>query len=797
MNWRILLMTTVVGTLFAAASSSRSLRSDNPNTDSPPTTPLQHGCLVKNWTQNIDPYYGNVGPYPYPFTMFNPGGLPTALAAGTDINGWSVVGCYAPLGSDNSPDPSDGSSIFTTGTNEFYFVSLDPNYLAVSGEMYFYVADASPENPIADVVMWTLANGNIEVELDNWCFSGTANASFSWVGIAYTGGCTSSTNDFLFDSTGKLIGYVLDSGTQNESFTGTLTLGSAVVTNVTVPGDLHVGGWISDSQDFIPAGTTITAIGAGSITMSASATGSSSGADTMMYTPWSLSTDVSQITSPPQDWTVSALTIPTGLTAISGSGGTVTVNWMPTTGAVSYNLYVGSTPDGEGITPQYYGITSTTQKIPGLPPGTAYYFKVAAVYANDLVSGQSSEVLGTALPATPTGLIANLAGTNSIALKWNASAGAINYSIYQGLSSGAEAAAAVVAGVTNPSYTISGLIPGRAYFFKVAAVNAGGPSPTSNEASATLLAAPPTGLTATAGSGEINLMWAASAGASSYRIYQGATHGGESATPIATGITGTSFAVSNLNPGQTYFFDVVAVDSAGNSVASSEATATMLATIPTGLTALGMSGAVKLGWSASTGAKSYAIFEGASAGAEGATAVSTVTGTSTVISGLTSGQTYYFKVAAVDAGGNSAASKEAPGTVLASVPSGITATAGNGEVTLNWKSSTGAVSYVIYEGTSAGGEGTTAVSSAAGTSAVISGLTNQQAYYFTVAAVDSGGTSAASLEASATPMAPANNGGGGHSGGGAVDLVDVLFGTALVGLHLSRRRSQRNGISSY
>jgi hypothetical protein len=111
-------------------------------------------------------------------------------------------------------------------------------------------------------------------------------------------------------------------------------------------------------------------------------------------------------------------------------------------------------------------------------------------------------------------------------------------------------------------------------------------------------------------------------------------------------------------------------------------------------------------------------------------------------------------------------------------PTGLTATAGNAQVTLAWTASSGATSYNVYQGTSAGGEGGTAVlTGLGGTSTTVTALGNGTAYFFTVAAVNANGTSAHSTEASATPVAPATGGGGGGSsggGGGAFDLWTLL-----------------------
>ena len=79
-----------------------------------------------------------------------------------------------------------------------------------------------------------------------------------------------------------------------------------------------------------------------------------------------------------------------------------------------------------------------------------------------------------------------------------------------------------------------------------------------------------------------------------------------------------------------------------------------------------------------------------------------------IASGLTNGTMYYFKVASVDSSGQSAPSSEASATPTGlpglGTPASVTATAGNGQVTLSWQPIAGATSYNVYGGTNSGGE---------------------------------------------------------------------------------------------
>ena len=86
--------------------------------------------------------------------------------------------------------------------------------------------------------------------------------------------------------------------------------------------------------------------------------------------------------------------------------------------------------------------------------------------------------------------------------------------------------------------------------------------------------AAPTGLTATAGNAQIALSWTASSGASTYNVYRGTTVGGESATPLTTGVSATSYTDTGLTGGTKYYYVVAAVNTYGTSAKSSEVAAT-------------------------------------------------------------------------------------------------------------------------------------------------------------------------------------------------------------------------------
>jgi hypothetical protein len=186
--------------------------------------------------------------------------------------------------------------------------------------------------------------------------------------------------------------------------------------------------------------------------------------------------------------------------------------------------------------------------------------------------------------------------------------------------------------------------------------------------------------------------------------------------------------------------------------------------VPTNLVATPGNAEVSLSWRAAAGATSYALYRGTSSGGETQIAYG-IKGTSFTDTGLDdnlttgpaliNGRTYYYEVRAVSANETQSGLSNQPSVTpvaVPAVPSGLTASAGNAQVSLSWAPSAGAASYDIYRGTSSGGA-TLLASGIATTSYTSTALTNGTTYYYEVSAVNAGGQSALSSQVSATPQA--------------------------------------------
>ncbi len=194
---------SIVCLSYVPRVEARSIRIDNPGAS---------GCQLVNWgnPQTLS------GPSP-----FNPGGISLDPTSGTDY----VITCTS--NSDNSLDTTDVNSFFNVNVNngapypivpnEYYGATQNAADLATSGVLYQFVSNGSGINNNsagyvdAEAINWTLANGDTELELDGWCGVGSAGASVTFGNTTFGGGCNSSTQDLVFNSSKKLVGYVTDS----------------------------------------------------------------------------------------------------------------------------------------------------------------------------------------------------------------------------------------------------------------------------------------------------------------------------------------------------------------------------------------------------------------------------------------------------------------------------------------------------------------------------------------------------------------------------------------------------------
>jgi len=271
---------------------------------------------------------------------------------------------------------------------------------------------------------------------------------------------------------------------------------------------------------------------------------------------------------------------PTGLVATAGNA-QVTLNWNAPSAASGFNLY-RSWSSGGSYALIATNVNAVSYTETGLTNGTTYYFEVAAINSGT-ASANSTSVNATPQaitePAAPGSLIANTVSTNQIGLGWvDNSGGTAGFQIqrsYDGVSF--YVVGNVGAGVSN--FTDSGLLTGATYYYRVLAVVGSVSSPACVILAVTTLPLPPTGLTATAGDGEVDLSWTASYGAAAYNVNRSTGSGGPY-TVVTSGLTGTSYIDTAVTNGVTCYYVVTATAGNAISVNSGQASATPMVVVP-------------------------------------------------------------------------------------------------------------------------------------------------------------------------------------------------------------------------
>jgi hypothetical protein len=201
-------------------------------------------------------------------------------------------------------------------------------------------------------------------------------------------------------------------------------------------------------------------------------------------------------------------------------------------------------------------------------------------------SGGGDDPTPAAAPITPTGLSATATSSSSIDLSWTDNASdESNFVVQRSTTSGSGFATIATLGANTTSYAdAAGLSASTTYYYQVYATNSAGDSGFSNEASTTTDGPPaptlptaPTGLGATAtSSSSISLTWADNASDESNFVVQRSTTSGSGFATIATlGSNTTSYAdTTGLSASTTYYYQVYATNSAGDSGFSNEAFST-------------------------------------------------------------------------------------------------------------------------------------------------------------------------------------------------------------------------------
>ena len=446
------------------------------------------------------------------------------------------------------------------------------------------------------------------------------------------------------------------------------------------------------------------------------------------------------------------LILPVGLPAPEGllatpDAGAVLLSWDSVVNASGYAVLRSSIADclsleGDNTSCADYALLLAGLDLSlvdtELAGGTSYYYRVTALEDESTTGAYSEEVSAIPSLSTPQNLQA-VAGSGLVELDWDPVLGAEGYSIYrytqqpctQILDSGSDCGELHLESNNSAhSHISSSLVGEQTYYFRIAATHSGlSDSELSVETSAVPAVGIPT-LEVSVVENSLTVSWGAVAGASAYNLHRSTSEScflevapadyasSSSLCPdyqLWEGLSATSVSENNLSLDRAYFYTVQSVV-AGTvfDIISNVASGLPLAQ-PQWLALAGGVEAVSITWDASSiGAESYSIYRSSIANCseafadwqqcpEGRIFSDQSSGVFTDQDSLAPGQTYYYRLQAVNYSGYAFNPTELSATTAPDIPADINVSFSELGVTVEWDASqSGVEQFDLYRYTVAG-----------------------------------------------------------------------------------------------
>ncbi len=401
-----------------------------------------------------------------------------------------------------------------------------------------------------------------------------------------------------------------------------------------------------------------------------------------------------------------AVSAPSAPQAKSGNS-KVDVTWTGVIGASSYNVLRST--DNLTFTNIQSGATGGAFTDTTVINGSIYFYKIQVVYTlGTLNSPASGGVTPGVTPLIPQGIyVIENPNATSVNLAWGTVSGASSYNVYLSTTSGGPWGTAALSTSGTSGNVINSLTPDTVYYVTVSAVNGSNESGKSAEAVFIPSAAPPAPTVKMESSTKIKISWLPVSGAATYDLYRSTD--ADNFTPVATGLTGTSYMDSSFVGTELYLYRFLPRTAAGiaivQSLASQNIKPGVVPDAPLNLKLQALnSGSVALSWVLVSNSSFYNIYRGSTAG--GAyTLQSTISSTQNIYldSTVTAGNNYYYVVTALNSDLVESSNSNEVGVKLNGLTPSLAATISGNNVSLNWTAVPGANGYNIQRAVQSGG----------------------------------------------------------------------------------------------
>jgi len=642
-----------------------------------------------------------------------------------------------------------------------------------AGAPSFVTATPSTLDPATVTVTWAAVQGATGYDIER---APAGSSTFTSVGTWTAGALSFTDASVSVDSV-----YVYQVRSSAGALVSTWTMSGQVATIPAAPTNLHtlnVPGstattlvWTAPSSQTVPVtgylvqratdAAFTSPVDLGTVSGTNYADNPPSGATTYYYRVATLNVTGRSAFSAGLEAT-SALLAPTSVTATASTSApaSVTVVWAPVAGATGYEIVRS---DGTVFTSGALTWTTsaagsaTTVTDPTAAANTAYTYAVrgtASVSGVALVSSYTAAAAVVTIPSAPALLPVGQGSQDSLVVSWTAPAGQLSpitgYVLERSLT-GTDGWTTLPTTGLLTSLTDTGLAFLTTYHYRVATVTAVGQSAWSAIQSATTGLAAPATATAAASTtaAEVTVTWTAVPTVTAYEV---ARSDGASFVPPGSSLTATSAGLTFVDPtvvhGSTYTYAVRALMGATPSGWSTTNSVTAIPAAPSGLavttTATSLDATANLVWSADVAASSYVVQRASDAAFTTPVAVTAIDQATASDTGLAFVTTYYYRVAGVNATGQSAWSPPVSATTPLGQPSAFTATDTTSSpvsVSLGWLGNASTSSYEVRRSTGASFDeaSSTVIYAGLDTATTDSGAAAGAVYTYAVRGLSAGG----------------------------------------------------------
>lgn len=424
----------------------------------------------------------------------------------------------------------------------------------------------------------------------------------------------------------------------------------------------------------------------------------------------------------------------------------VTINWTTDQASTTQVNYGTTSTYGSSTLLDSSMVTSHSQTLTGLTPGTLYHFQAVSTNATGTAVSPNT-TFRTLLPPEITNVTATNITSNSATITWTtnqSSTSQVQYGTTTGYGSTTQFDSTLL---MSHTVNLAGLIPGTTYHYRVTSTNANGSTTSADftfatNGTVTISNVATTNLTGTS----VTVTWTTNEAATS-QVEYGETTGYGSSTPLdSNNTTSHTVDLTTLSGSTLYHFRVKSTNAGGQTMSTDYTFTTKALPVISNVSASDLTNTTaKITWSTDK-ASSTQVEYGKTTNYGSSTTLNTaaVTSHTASLSQLTANTLYHYRVKSGDANGTSVSPDYTFTTLGPPIISAVQSATTSTTATITWTTNNPSDSKVNYGLTTSYGSQRVSATMVTEHTITLTGLTSSKTYHFQCVSVNTYGTATSS-----------------------------------------------------